>query len=266
MIKVGIIGSTGKMSKMLIKLLSIGIKGIELSSIFTDKVKENKNDDLNALDHHTDDLSTCVKNSEIIIDFTYPDLSLKVANACKKNGKSLICGTTGLSINQMNELSDIAKDIPIFYSQNMSLGVAIVSFMSKKLVSKLKSLDESFDIEIIESHHKDKADSPSGTSLMLANDLITECAKLNIELNVIANRSGKRQPNQIGISSIRAGAIAGEHQILIANSYEAINISHQAFDRQLFADGAFKAALYLRYKKSGKIYNMQDMLSDYLII
>ena len=149
-----------------------------------------------------------------------------------------------------------AEVVPVFFSSNMSLGVAVLSALTKKAAAVL---GDTYDIEIVEMHHNRKVDAPSGTALMLA-DAVMEARP---ELHVNSGRSGmaKREPDEIGISAVRMGNIVGTHEVMFGTANQTITITHQAHDRALFADGAIDAARFLAGKPAG-LYDMDDLLAD----
>jgi len=195
--------------------------------------------------------------ADVIIDFSHPSSLEKLLDYAKKNNLPIVVSTTGLSDEQKNDLAQAAKVIPVFFSANMSIGVSLIAELAK---TAAKILGQGFDIEIIEKHHNQKIDAPSGTALMLA-DAICEVVpeEMTYEYNRQAKR-GKRTKNEIGIHAVRGGTIVGEHDVIFAGRDEVITISHSAASKEIFAVGAVNAALFL-VNKEPKLYSMKDFVS-----
>ena len=168
----------------------------------------------------------------------------------------VVVATTGLSKEDEKLMAEASKSIPLFWSANMSLGVCLLKELAKKAAA---FLGEGYDIEIVEKHHNRKLDAPSGTALAIA-DAINESEgdKFNYEYDRHSKRA-KRKPNEIGISSVRGGNIVGDHEVIFAGQNEIIEITHKAMSRSLFADGAVKAAFFLKDKPAG-FYDMNCLL------
>lgn len=193
---------------------------------------------------------------DMIIDFSVPEASMKVLDYAKENNIPIIIATTGFSKEELEIIEDTAKVIPVFRSANMSYEI---NFMSKLVAECARKLMDS-DIEIIEVHHNNKIDSPSGTALILA-DSINEAR--NNELSYEYDRHSKRQKRdkkEIGIHSIRGGTECGKHTVMFYGKNESFEISHNVTSRAVFANGALKAAEFMIGKNSGKVYNMNDMV------
>ncbi len=198
-----------------------------------------------------------VKESvDVVIDFSNPALFDDLRSFClDKKVPAVIC-TTGLSNEQVSDIKEMSEIIPVFYSGNMSLGVNLLIELSKKAA---KVLGGSFDIEIIEKHHNQKVDAPSGTAFMIADAISQNIPK---EPQYVYDRHAyrmKRKANEIGIHSVRGGTIVGEHEVIFAGNDEVLTITHQAQSKALFATGALSAAEFLTKQGAG-LYNMSDML------
>lgn len=191
---------------------------------------------------------------DVIIDFSIPEATFKILEFANKNKIPTVIATTGLSDEELNKISEYSNNFPIFRSSNMSYEINLM----KKLVSDLaKKLSDS-DIEIIETHHNRKIDSPSGTALILA-DSINEA--LNNEMVYEYDRHSKREKrskNEIGIHSIRGGNEAGKHTVIFFGNNESLEITHNVNSRAVFASGSIKAAQFIVLKENG-LYNMDDM-------
>ena len=196
--------------------------------------------------------------ADVIIDFSNPaalDGMLEFSN--KFNAPTDIC-TTGYNDNQIEKINAAAKNIPIFFSFNMSLGINLLVSLAKKATA---ILGDDYDIEIIEKHHNQKIDAPSGTAIMLANAINeTMDGKMIYEYDRHSKRE-KRSKNEIGIHSVRGGTIVGEHEVIFAGDNEVVSLTHQAFSKNVFAFGAVKAAKFLKGKTAG-IYDMNGLISQ----
>ncbi len=197
---------------------------------------------------------------DVIIDFSNPDALKSVTDLAATAGKALIVATTGLSPEQREMLKTVSGKIPLFYSANMSLGINLLISLAKKAAEVLGA---GFDIEIIEKHHNQKIDAPSGTAIAIADALNSDTDKPSQKYEYIYerhSRRAKRPAGEIGIHSVRGGTIAGEHTIIYAGNDEVLEISHQAASRDIFAAGALRAALFIAGKAPG-FYGMNDVLS-----
>lgn len=203
-----------------------------------------------------DDFSKVQEKADAIIDFSNPAVLAGLLNyAVSKNVPAVIC-TTGFSKEQIADIEKASKKVAIFHSGNMSLGINLLIELSKKAAEILGS---AFDIEIIEKHHNQKLDAPSGTALMIA-DGISEV--METEPQYVYDRHSyrkKREKNEIGIHAVRGGTIVGEHQVIFAGHDEVVTLTHQAQSKEVFAIGSINAAVYLSNKAPG-MYNMSDML------
>lgn len=192
---------------------------------------------------------------DVVIDFSSKDNLSSVLEFCKKNKVGAVLCTTGYTDSDISTIKETAKTVPLFRSANMSLGVNILIELVKKAAESLYG----FDVEIIEKHHNQKVDAPSGTALMLA-DAVKEKRENDFYVYGREGIVGKRKNNEIGIHAVRGGNIVGEHDVLFAGLNETLTLSHQATDRSVFAIGAVNAADYLATKESG-LYDMSDMLN-----
>ena len=196
--------------------------------------------------------------ADAIIDFSSPAaLAAELDYAIVHNLPLVLC-TTGLSAEQMAAVKDAATHIPVFFSSNMSLGVAVLSALTKKAAAVLGG---TYDIEIVEMHHNQKLDAPSGTALMLAD---AAKAGLSFEPEYTYDRHTRRQKREkqeIGIASLRGGTVVGEHSVYFAGEQEVITLSHSAGSRSVFASGALTAAAFI-VGKEPKLYSMEDILNQ----
>lgn len=204
----------------------------------------------------TPDLSLC----DVIIDFSTPDASVELAQACAaRGGPALVIGSTGLTPDQDAEILKAAEKIAIVRSGNFSLGVNILIGLVEHAAQRLDARD--WDIEIAEAHHRRKVDAPSGTALMLGEAAANGRGEdlEDVRTAPYDGVAGERTPGKIGFSSTRGGGIIGEHTVLFASDDEVLTLSHSAIDRSLFAKGAVAAAAWVRNRKPG-LYDMQDVL------
>ena len=192
---------------------------------------------------------------DVIIDFSNPlVLDDMLSFAVEKKIPVIIC-TTGFSEAQVQKIKDTAKEIAVFYSGNMSLGINVLIALSKMAA---KVLYNSFDIEVLEKHHNQKLDAPSGTALMIADAISEEIGDAQYVYDRHAYRK-KRVHNEIGIHSVRGGTIVGEHEVIFAGHDEVVSLKHQAQSKGVFAAGAVNAAAYMKDKPAG-LYDMSDVL------
>ncbi len=207
----------------------------------------------------TDDIDSALKNAEVIIDFSSPAASVKLAQQSAKLGIIHIIGTTGFSSQEEDQIKKAANDgAKIVKSGNMSLGVNLLAALVEKAA---KTLSEDFDIEIVEMHHRHKVDAPSGTALLLG-EAAANGRNIDLASNSVKSRDGiigEREQGTIGFATLRGGSVVGEHSVVFAGSSERIELTHKAEDRGLFAIGAIKAALWAKDKEKG-YYSMADVL------
>lgn len=194
---------------------------------------------------------------DVLIDFSNPSLLNSILSFAEKNNIPCVLATTGYSKEQIELIKETAKKIPIFFTANMSMGINLLSCLVKKAS---EVLGDGFDVEIIEKHHNQKLDAPSGTALMLANAINSvNQEKYNYEYDRHSKRE-KRSKTEIGIHSVRGGTIVGEHEVIFAGNDEIISISHTAFSKEVFATGALRAAKFIVNKQPG-LFDMNDVLS-----
>ena len=250
-INITITGALGRMGQILIKC-ALKNKIIKLHSL-TDlkvgqKIKGIKIQD-NCLE--------AFKKTDVIIDFSTPKSSIEILNFATRLKKKVIIGTTGFSKKQELLIKKFSKKIAIFKSGNMSLGINLLEYITKILSKKILT---SYQVGVIDNHHKAKIDYPSGTALMLANAISIGKNKNfdDIKGKIFLNKKGKLQNNKINFFIKRKGKTIGEHSVIYKNKIENIELKHVAFSRELFADGAIKAATWI-FKKNKGLFNMQNM-------
>tara|TARA_B110000091_G_C13725880_1_gene436815 strand:- start:64 stop:876 length:813 start_codon:yes stop_codon:yes gene_type:complete len=263
-LKIIVVGASGKMGQTLIKQIladsdllltgavdqpSSNILGMDAGSLIGIKTGIMINDDIKSV----------IKKGDYLIDFTRPEASIGYLTVCIKNNVKYILGTTGFSDEEKQKISQAAKDISICFAPNMSVGVNLLVSLVEDAT---KVLHEDFDMEIIESHHSEKIDAPSGTAIRLG-EAIAKTANLSLKENGVFHREGNtntRKKNEIGFSTIRGGDIVGDHTVLFAGDGERIELTHKAGSRSTFAIGAIKAVKFLSNHEAG-LFDMVDVLN-----
>jgi len=204
------------------------------------------------------DLAFVLDDFDVLIDFTRPEASMTFLEQCRSAGKKLVIGTTGFDDAQKAAIKKAAEDIAIVLAPNFSVGV---NLSLKLLEMTAKVMGDYTDIEVIEAHHRHKVDAPSGTALRMG-EVIADALGRDLKDCAIYGReghTGERDRKTIGFSTIRAGDIVGEHTVMFADEGERVEITHKASSRMTFANGAFRAAIWLADKERG-LYDMQDVL------
>lgn len=196
---------------------------------------------------------------QVIIDYSNPAGIDGLLDYALANGVPLVLATTGYSDAQMEQIRAAAAQIPIFFSFNMSLGIQLLIALSKKAAAVLGN---QFDIEIIEKHHNQKIDAPSGTALMLANAI---CEEAEPAKHLVYDRHSvrrKREVSEIGMHSVRGGTIVGEHEVLFAGPDESVSLKHSASSKRVFAEGSVNAAIFMAARRAPRLYDMTDLLAE----
>ena len=185
------------------------------------------------------DLANLVRDCDVLIDFSTPEASVIACSSAAEAGRPIVIGTTGLDADQLVLLWNASERVPVWYARNMSTGVSVL----QRLLPEIARALTGYDIELIEAHHRHKADAPSGTALMLAEAILDGLSDVRNH-PFVHGREGyaPRQPGEIGIHAIRGGGNNGEHTVLFASDEEEIRISHRAYSRRAFAAGAVRAA------------------------
>lgn len=253
MIKVLLSGCNGRMGKTIIEKAA-GFPDISITA------GVDKNASADAVTYPVyKNIKDCKAIVDVILDFSRPDALDSLIEFAAQNGTPVILCTTGYSPDQLSKIEKASGEIPVFRSANMSIGINVLNNVLKT-VSAL--LYENFDIEIIEKHHNQKIDAPSGTALLLADtikDALPEETIYSYGREGIAKRSHK----EIGIHAIRGGSIVGEHEVIFAGQGEVIELKHTALSREVFAIGALKACEFM-YGKGKGFYSMDDIISSHL--
>lgn len=222
MVNVGIIGITGRMGKAVENILENSTTKKLCGGVCSSSSES--------------EFESVVSKSDVLIDFSNHSCITKVLEKCEKFKKPLVCGTTGLTEEEQKNMKNISKIIPIFYASNFCIGIHLLA----DFIEKTQKFLPNYDISILETHHKMKKDSPSGTAIFLAN-------KVGIDKNEILAR--------------RCGKIVGEHTVTFFGEKDKLTFSHEAFDRSIFADGSVKVVDWLLKQKSG-LYSMTDFIND----
>lgn len=196
---------------------------------------------------------------DVVVDFSHPSALSPILAYCRSHlGTAAVLCTTGYSQEQAEEVRAASEELPIFYSRNMSLGINLLMELAKTAESVL---GPGFDVEILEAHHNQKIDAPSGTALMLA-DAVNQVRENSMKYTYDRHsQRKKRDRNELGIHSIRGGTIVGEHQVIFAGQHEVITLSHSAQSKELFAAGAVNAAVFMAGRKAG-LYDMSHLIQN----
>ena len=264
MIKVAVTGAAGRMGGRIVTAVKEA-EGLELAGAVERPGHEMIGQDAGLIAgcgaagvKITASLDEALKNADVLIDFTFPEVTLKNLATCVRLGKKLVIGSTGFTPTQRAEVQKAGEQIPVILAPNMSVGV---NACFKLLKETAKILGPDFDVEIVELHHNKKKDSPSGTAVRMG-EVVAET--LGRDYNQVANfhregMCGERSPEEIGMQTVRGGDIVGEHTVYFIGMGERIEITHRAMSRDMFARGAVRAAAWLAAKEQG-MYDMQDVL------
>lgn len=198
------------------------------------------------------------EKADVVIDFSHHTAVPDICAFVRKTGTPCVVASTGHTESELAMLKSLSAEHPVFFSRNMSLGVNLLINLCR---SAVVALGGDCDIEIIEKHHRNKLDAPSGTALMIAEDIAEVLSEETAFVTERASRRMVRPKNEIGISSVRCGGIFGEHEVLLSRNGETISLKHTAESRALFAEGALRAADYISSKTAG-FYSMKELLSE----
>lgn len=206
----------------------------------------------------TDDFATALAQVDYLIDFTRPEGTLAHLAVCRQHGVPAVIGTTGFSTEQKLQIQEVARDIPVTFAPNMAVGVNVVF---KLLETAAAILNEGYDIEIIEAHHRHKIDAPSGTALRMG-EVVAKGLGRDLQKVAVYGRegvTGERDPSTIGFATVRGGDIVGDHTVLFAGTGERVEITHKAASRMPYALGSLRAIRFMAGRKNG-LFDMQDVL------
>jgi 4-hydroxy-tetrahydrodipicolinate reductase len=262
--KIGIVGITGRMGRSVARLVidnditdisgAIAKAGDTLIGQDVGEILGQKKINIKI----SDDFEELFIKSDVIIDFSAPDIAIKCAKLAAKYKKTLVSGTTGLNAKQKEELAKLANDTVIIWSSNMSIGVNLLFSLSED-ISRI--LNDGYDVEILEMHHNKKVDAPSGTALSLGEAV---AKGRGYDFGEVSRRTrdgiiGPRQKGEIGFASLRGGDVIGDHTVIFAGSGERLEISHKASNRDIYAHGAIRASIWSEGKANG-LYSMKDVI------
>ncbi|MEO7056870.1 MAG: 4-hydroxy-tetrahydrodipicolinate reductase [Caldimonas sp.] len=258
--RVAIAGASGRMGRMLIEAVTTStdlVLGGALDLAGSDGI----GDDATAFLGRTsgvvigDDVRAALAACDVLIDFTRPEGTLAHLAMCRELGVAAVVGTTGFTTAQKSEVAALAEHVAIVMAPNMSVGVNVVLQL---LDVAARALTDGFDVEIVETHHRLKADAPSGTALQMG-EVVAAAQGTRLDDRAAYDRDGVRVPGAIGFASLRGGDIVGDHTVLFAGTGERIEITHKSTSRATYAEGSLRAARFLAGKKNG-LYGMADVL------
>ena len=264
MIKVSIMGAAGRMGRSIFHLLNAE-NDIQIVGATEIQDHPEMGSDIGLVCGEgelgvpiTSSIEDSSSDADVIVDFTAPSSTLNNARYASSNTKAMVIGTTGFSEEEKKELSELSKNFPCVFSPNMGIGVNVMFEATKRLA---EILGDDFDVEIIEAHHKHKVDAPSGTALRLGE---AAAQGLNRDFNSVARFErhgaiGERKEKEIGMQTIRAGDIVGEHTVMFCGVGERIELTHRAMSRDNFAKGVARAVKWVSGKPAG-LYTMKEVL------
>ncbi|MBQ4629950.1 MAG: 4-hydroxy-tetrahydrodipicolinate reductase [Clostridia bacterium] len=251
MINIALFGCNGKMGQVIASILETD-----------DDARISFGFDINTEQKNSfpvyDNIDSIKEPADVVIDFSHPSMLDSIICYCKSEKVPAVIATTGLSDSQLADIDELSDEVAVFRSANMSLGINLLINLVKKATSILEG---KYDIEIIEKHHNQKIDAPSGTAIMIADaisDTLTEKGEYVYDRHSVRK---KRSKTEIGLHAVRGGTIVGEHEVIFAGNDEIVELKHTATSKGVFAEGAVKAAKFLVGKKSG-MYNMQQLVEE----
>lgn len=262
-VRIGIVGAGGRMGRMLIEA-TLKDPEAQLGAVFdvpgSPAIGKTAGElvglasDVQVLDDVMAGLGDC----DCLIDFTRPQGTLEHLEMCRRKGVAMVIGTTGFEADGRQKIADAARDIPVVFAPNMAVGVNVV-FKLLDLAARI--LDEGYDIEVVEAHHRMKVDAPSGTALRMG-EVVASALGRSLEDCAVYGRegvTGERDPSTIGFATVRGGDIVGDHTVMFCGIGERVEISHKASSRMPYALGSLRAARFLAGRTNG-LFDMQDVL------
>ncbi len=264
MIKVVIAGASGRMGRALLEALA-GASDLRLYAALDRPGNSALGRDAGELIGTrlgavvSDDVATALAGADVLIDFTRPEATLRHLAVCREKGVAAVIGTTGFDDSGKAAIAAAAQHVPVVFAPNMSVGVNLAL---KLLDMAARVLNEGFDIEIVEAHHRHKVDAPSGTALALG-EAVAKALGRDLKTCAVYGRegvTGERDPSTIGFATVRGGDIVGDHTVLFAGTGERLEITHKASSRMTFALGAIRAARYIAGRRDG-LFDMRDVLN-----
>jgi len=264
MLKIAVFGANGRMGRAVTRVVTASADA-EVVGACTEPGHETVGQDVGELAGLgslgviiTADAEEALAGADVAIDFTLPAAVAGNLAACKATATRLVMGTTGLTTEHVALLDEASDTISMLYGRNLSIGVNVFTELARQAA---RFLGSDWDVEITEAHHRYKLDAPSGTALQLGEAVADERGANLDDVAVIgrSGHTGERPPGAIGISSIRAGNIVGDHTVAFVSDTETVELTHHAVDRELFASGALRAAQWLQNQPAG-LYSMRDVL------
>jgi len=263
LLRIAVAGASGRMGRMLIEAVSAADDAVLAGALDVPGSPAIGHDATAFLGKTsgvaiTSDLKEGLGNSQVLIDFTRPEGTLAHLAACESMGVKVVIGTTGFSDAQKAQIAEHAKHIAVMMAPNMSVGVNVVL---KLLETAARALNQGFDIEVIEAHHRHKVDAPSGTALAMG-EVVAKALGRDLKECAVYGRegiTGERDPSTIGFATVRGGDIIGDHTVLFAGAGERIEITHKSSSRVVYAQGSLRAARFLTTKTQG-IFGMNEVL------
>ena len=261
--RIGIVGAGGRMGRMLIEATLKG-EGVVLGAAFdvpgSPAIGKNAGELAGLVSDVvvSDDVAAGLKNIDVLIDFTRPQGTLVHLELCRKAGVGMVIGTTGFEADGKAVIAEAAKDIPVVFAPNMAVGVNVVF---KLLDMAARIMNQGYDIEVVEAHHRMKIDAPSGTALRMG-EVVAAALGRDLDECAIYGRegvTGERDPSTIGFATVRGGDIVGDHTVMFCGIGERVEITHKASSRMPYALGSLRAARFMAGRKSG-LFDMQDVL------
>jgi len=264
MLKIAVFGANGRMGRAVTRVVAASADA-EIVGACTEAGHETVGQDAGELAGLGQLGITVLGNAEealaradVAIDFTLPAAVPGNLAACRATGTALVMGTTGLAAEHVALISETSEKISILYGRNLSIGVNVFTELARQAA---RYLDDDWDVEITEAHHRYKLDAPSGTALQIG-EAVADVRGTSLDKVMVAGRNGhtgERPKGSIGISSVRGGNIVGDHTVMFVSDTETVELTHHAVDRELFASGALRAAQWLRGRDAG-LYSMRDVL------
>ena len=239
-------GITGKMGQMIKSLADANYAGSEFAAGVSPDVTVEGNGLYKSFDK-------CTEEADVVVDFSFHTAVKGLLDFCVSRKLPVVIGTTAHTPEEKELIKEASKKIPVFATGNMSVGVAVLADLAKKTAAAFPGAN----IEIVETHHNQKVDVPSGTALMLANSI--KEVRPEAVYNIGRHENGRRKPEEIDIHSLRIGNVVGIHEILVSTGNETITLKHEAHSRALFGEGALRAAAFICTKGPG-LYDMKDMV------
>ena len=262
-IKIAIVGASGRMGRMLIEAVlkdegAVLVAAIDQPGALSIGKNAGELVGLPCAVEVTSNAEAGIALADCLIDFTRPEGTLKHLEICRKNKVAAVIGTTGFDEQGKRAIAEAAREIPLVFAPNMSVGVNVV-FKLLDMASQIMA--EGYDIEIVEAHHRHKIDAPSGTALRMG-EVVAKALGRDLEACAIYGRegvTGERDPSTIGFATVRGGDIVGDHTVMYCGTGERVEISHKAASRMPYALGSLRAARFLADKENG-VFDMQDVL------